>query len=469
LAVSAASTEVLDTLNDAGLLEIDASSRYTLHQSIADYAKVQPDDENVSWRFIEYYKNYMQEHRTNIEGLEVESQNLFSALEMVYALGDHATFVQMTFAMTDFLFYRGLYDQAKSHLTRAYEALQTSGDMEVIATCLHYLGMVAQKQGEYQQATASYEKGLLLAREANQQEQICAMLADLGWVNTKRGRYEQAQVYAQEGQTLARQINDAEHLCQILATSGVIMDVQGDYIQAEKYYQEGLAIARQLHNQEQECIFLIDLSANADCQDHSSELHRFSQEALACARQLGHLEWQCVTLSNLSGYYELAEEYESARAYNQQAVQLARQLGHREWLSQTLLNQAGLAIRANDCVQAETIVQEALLLAIQIEKPIYVCNAYRLLGHIALLRQQLDTAADFFTKMLSIVPPGLHALKAESLYRLALVSSAQGEQQAAKELGDAAYTLMVEVGFKRTEEVRQWMENGYQPSLPYLW
>src|ERR1019366_2134784 len=93
LAISTVNTEILDTLSDAGLLEIDASSRYTLHQSIADYAKGQADDENVSWRFIAYYKNYMQEHRTNIEGLELESQNLFSALEMVYALGDHATFV----------------------------------------------------------------------------------------------------------------------------------------------------------------------------------------------------------------------------------------------------------------------------------------------------------------------------------------------------------------------------------------
>ena len=412
-----------------------------------------------------YHKTYIEEHRTNVEALELESQNLFSALEMVYALGDHATFVQMVLALTDFLLYRGLYEQAALYLNRAYMVTQNNTS---IITCLHFLGMVTQKQGEYEQAIAYYQEGLTHARKANQQEQICALLSDLGWVSAKRGRYEQAYAYVQEGLTIARQINDSEHLCQLLTVSGMITDEKGDYIQAEKYYQEGLAIARQIHNQEQECILLIDLGANADYRGNSSEIQRFVLEALACARQLGHLEWQCVTLSNLSGYYEQIGEYEQAKVYNREAIQLARQLGHREWLSQSLFNQAGLAIRANDGAQAEAILQEALALAIQIEKPIYVCEAYRLLGHIALMHQQLDAATDFFSEMLQRVPSGLQGLKAESLYRLALVSSAKGEHQKAKELGDAAYAIMVEVGFKHTEEVRQWIENGYPPSLPVV-
>jgi hypothetical protein len=111
-------------------------------------------------------------------------------------------------------------------------------------------------------------------------------------------------------------------------------------------------------------------------------------------------------------------------------------------------------------------LQEALLLAIQIEKPIYICEAYCLLGHIALMHQQFEKAFDFFSEMMPKAPSGLQRLKAESLYRLALVSSAKGEPQKAKELGDRAHALMVEIGGRHTEEVRQWIEKGYPPSLP---
>ncbi len=48
LTVSATSIEVLDTLSDAGLLEIGDAGRYTIHQAIADYARASLGDDNPS-------------------------------------------------------------------------------------------------------------------------------------------------------------------------------------------------------------------------------------------------------------------------------------------------------------------------------------------------------------------------------------------------------------------------------------
>ena len=53
LAISAVPVEGLDVLSDAGLLEINGTGRYTLHQAIADYARLQHNSENASRRFAD--------------------------------------------------------------------------------------------------------------------------------------------------------------------------------------------------------------------------------------------------------------------------------------------------------------------------------------------------------------------------------------------------------------------------------
>jgi hypothetical protein len=56
LAISGVSVEALDTLVDAGLLECTGRDRYTLHQTIADYASTKWDTTETAERLVEYFK-----------------------------------------------------------------------------------------------------------------------------------------------------------------------------------------------------------------------------------------------------------------------------------------------------------------------------------------------------------------------------------------------------------------------------
>jgi hypothetical protein len=56
------SLETLDALTDVGLLESPGVGRYTLHQTIADYARASLTDQDVSQRFIAYYGTYIEEN-----------------------------------------------------------------------------------------------------------------------------------------------------------------------------------------------------------------------------------------------------------------------------------------------------------------------------------------------------------------------------------------------------------------------
>lgn len=77
--MSAAPVEMLDELWDAGLLESTAPGRYTLHQTIVDYADFTARDASVSARFVSYVLSYLQQHSQSHEALEEEANTIFGA------------------------------------------------------------------------------------------------------------------------------------------------------------------------------------------------------------------------------------------------------------------------------------------------------------------------------------------------------------------------------------------------------
>src|SRR5205807_1785781 len=59
LATAATSTTALDALIDVGLVEVNRLGRYTLHQTIADYASLKYTDTTAEKRMAEYFANYV--------------------------------------------------------------------------------------------------------------------------------------------------------------------------------------------------------------------------------------------------------------------------------------------------------------------------------------------------------------------------------------------------------------------------
>jgi transcriptional regulator with XRE-family HTH domain len=85
LAVSGAPVELLDELIDAGLLESAGPGRYTLHQTIADYAGAGQDTSAAYQRMFEYCIRYAEMHETDFDALELAGSNgLASPARIVY-------------------------------------------------------------------------------------------------------------------------------------------------------------------------------------------------------------------------------------------------------------------------------------------------------------------------------------------------------------------------------------------------
>jgi hypothetical protein len=115
LAVSQQGVERLDALWDAGLLESSGPGRYSLHQTIADYARTQGEQAEARKRLVSYMFSFLQAHKQDNEALEREANNILAALDAAIALGMSRELVAGVNALVSFLETRGRYVFVSCH------------------------------------------------------------------------------------------------------------------------------------------------------------------------------------------------------------------------------------------------------------------------------------------------------------------------------------------------------------------
>src|SRR5579885_1374779 len=414
LAVAACTVDTLDVLSDSGLLESNSSGRYTLHQTIADYAHLRLTDHAPHARLIAYVTDYVEQHKKDYELLELESNTILAALTMAHEQDQQAELVRAVCAFAPFMLVRALYSLAELHLKRAHAAALALSDNDGLTNVLLYLGKVAHQQGNFAQAEAQFQEGLTIARKTGNPELICGLLRILGSVAGSKGDYAQAEAYHQEGLTLARQLGDREMAFILLLNLGTTAGERGNHKQAEEYFQEGLVIAR----------------------------------------QIGHREGITALLINLGSAAAEQENYVQADAHLREGLALARQIEHREWISILLLNLAEITIAQGHYAQAENYLQETLDLAQQIGRPYITAKALNEYGNLYLKQKKFDAAESTFQKLLTTVPEAGQELVALGQYGLARTLAAKGNIQEALKLGELSVTALETMGYRKAKEVR---------------
>jgi DNA polymerase III delta prime subunit/DNA-binding XRE family transcriptional regulator len=142
LAVSNAPFELLDELIDAGLLESAGPERYTLHQTIVDYARSRQCNSAANERMVEYFINFVEVHEADYKALDREASNVLAALQVAFELGMPNFLIRGALHFTAFLKAQGLYRQAEMHLERAEQAARSLDDAASLARILYHQGEI---------------------------------------------------------------------------------------------------------------------------------------------------------------------------------------------------------------------------------------------------------------------------------------------------------------------------------------
>ena len=140
LAICARPPEVLDALTDAGLLEVSGPGRYTLHQIIADYARLHLKDMAVEERMVQFFINYIEAHELDYDALELEMYNVLAALEIASKREMQSDLVRGVNVFLHFLQSRGYYALAEAQLKQAQQAARSLKDKSGLAATQLNLG-----------------------------------------------------------------------------------------------------------------------------------------------------------------------------------------------------------------------------------------------------------------------------------------------------------------------------------------
>jgi transcriptional regulator with XRE-family HTH domain/DNA polymerase III delta prime subunit len=138
LVVSDAPLELLDELIDAGFLESAGPGRYTLHQTIVDYASIREYNSAAYERMVEYFINFVEVHETDYETLDREASNVLAALQVAFERGMSTFLIRGAIHFTVFLKAQRWYELAESHLKRAEQAARSLDDVASLARILYH-------------------------------------------------------------------------------------------------------------------------------------------------------------------------------------------------------------------------------------------------------------------------------------------------------------------------------------------
>jgi tetratricopeptide (TPR) repeat protein/transcriptional regulator with XRE-family HTH domain len=466
LAVTGSPAEVLDELLDAGLMEPAGMNRYRLHQTIADYARLQlvpPTNLAAYERLIAYCIHFVEQHQADYDQLEQESRLFHVALDQAHALAKDSELVRLSVTLAPYLLLRGRYQLAERYFHLAQDAAIRRNDQRGLVRILRACGELAQKQGRYDQAQASFRQGVTLARQNAEQEEIAALLTDLGWVLWKQGAYSQAQSCLEEALVLTRQVEDDKQLCRALTILGAVVARQGDYARSGAYLQEGLALARERGDQEQLCALLINLGVTSLNRGDASQAEGYLNEGLSVARTLGHREWTSLLLLNLADLWMGQGQQGPAEVAGREGLDLARQIGHRELISGHLLNQGVLAAKEGRYQQAEASLQEGLQIARELGSLYLMGTALYESGNCALLQQHIEQAEAYFKEIEACCQPDQELLALASFGR-AQVAALRGAPGDARRLAMTSLRSLEAMGSSFRRVVRDWITRTFDPA-----
>ncbi|GHO56162.1 helix-turn-helix domain-containing protein [Ktedonobacter robiniae] len=458
LAVCNMGIDVLDLLADSGLLGTHQSGRYHLHQTIVDYAQLQPPDPEAKMRLVTFFVEFVCEHSDEHELLEQDLHTILTAFAFAREGQLFPALVRGSLAFMPFLSTLRLFDLADRLLTWAQEAATALADWESLAHMWRHRGHMAELRSDLAQAEYAYLTGLAIARERELTQLTAALFVLAGGVIVDQGDYLRAETYLQEGLAMATTLDEQEQRSIALKNLGEIADNLGDPRRAQTLYLESLAIARQQENWKVAGALLQDLGSQAAQRGEYEQAEAYYQEGLTYAEHLMDLQRQSAILMNQGLLASYRREYERALTLSLQSLSLARKIRNGVRISSVLQNLGIIERCLGHYAQAEAYLKESLDVAHAMGHRWLICETTGEWGTLYVYQQKLDAAWETFQQMLKdAMSMRAPLLQAQALFGLAQVEDQRGRGQQALQYARESQTLFRELEHQQVEQIEQWL------------
>ncbi len=336
---------------------LETSRQYALERLIASSEAERFRDRHNQW-FLELAENAAQyllggpEQADWFDRVELELDNLRTALAWSLGEGDATAALRMSTALSRFWEVRGHWSEALRSFEQALErASGAPGHLR--AAALVSASFMAFYRGSLDAARAFAEEGLAAARGAGDAVSEARGMRFLAVTEQRSGNEEAALNWANRAVALSRETGVGADLAFALQVLGRLTSDPGE---AGAVFSEGLSVARAAEDGVSQIYLLYALGQLAiRKQDETDARQRFN-EALSIAHRLRE-RWMAMNV--LVALSRVSEEIDAGSTV-EEMIGLLRQIGNRLMLVRWLRELAYLRRLEGDVVGARRSVDEAL-------------------------------------------------------------------------------------------------------------
>ena len=420
IAVASAPIAAIDLLVDVGLLEgiraDDATegSRYALHQTISDYARLSLDEETtqtVVARIANHYANFVERQRTHYAVLQQEQANILRAIELAsthaQANDIQRDFIRLAVGFYNFLSARGLYGLAEQQHLRALQASRAQGDL-LLPQVLLNLGWIARRLGQADVALQRFKDGLAHAERTGDYESQSALLLGLATIENDSGRHHQAREYGERGLAIADKLSNRELITMLLIELALISS-HINHVEAEGFLLESVRMARETGDQRLMSLAFAGLGITAYWKGFCDDGERYLREGMLLSKQIGYTEMHGLMLALQAWVDANRGHYARALELALQSLEITRHLEFVEAVFAAHLAIGTAAYHRGDHALAEQHLQEGLRLARQVDQRESIGWLLGMLARLELQRNDLERAERYALEGLEIAQSAQHS------------------------------------------------------------
>ncbi len=293
-----------------------------------------------------------------LEVLEVEHDNLRSALDWTVAAGNLVAGARLASLLGRFWEIRGHLSEGRARLATH---LAQVGAPPLQARLLTAAGILAQRQGDRRAARHHYQSSLALHRRTGDRLGMVSALLGLGNLAVGEGDLEAARACFEENLAVGRDLEQTRVTAAASVNLGVVFQllVEGGHVdraqgvaQARACYEEALARYRDLGDRHGLALSLENLGVLEPFAGDEAEARRLLEESLTIRRELGDRVGIAAATRFLSQLARGRGDHAAARNLQEDCLGIERALGNIPLVAADLASLASIALEAGDDAEA---------------------------------------------------------------------------------------------------------------------
>lgn len=352
---------------------LDGNRRFTIEGLTRSFASARlsedPRATEFRQRFVAYFRSYAGAHAQttpeDFDALEVEKDNILSAMDRAFDLSDWTSVMQLMDAINfdginGFLSVRGYWDEAIRRGEQSLKAAKAARNEWHIGAFANGLGVMLSNRGDYSSAKKYYELAVEVARRLDEKQGLAATLHQLARLAEDQGDVEEARPLYNESLEISKSLGNQNGVAGTLHQLGILAQNQGEIEEARRLYNESLEISKKLNNQNNIAGTLHQLGILAQNQGEIEEARQLYNESLEIKKRLGHQRGIALTSHNLAAIAANQGDVEEARRLYNESLKIAKRLGSQSNIAITLHELGILAQNQGKIEEARQLYIESL-------------------------------------------------------------------------------------------------------------